>query len=339
VNAALARTRTATLLSIQENPDASASKQDKQFYLAKEFEAHLAAIRISAATIVDSPDDSQLDFDLLAAPPPLQPSPKKMGSKRKRARSTSGSSLMSSVFTSGSSLMSSVGEGRPSQAPSTIVVSTRLQEPVVMPLHIGTMGDASSMNNCLQVQPSSIDVPFMHQHIQQQVGQNTMVVPTDMLVRPTSILPSHVLPQAAQSSQLLMFSGQSRLLQQSNSRELTPSRERMQDKYPPVRAVPCPPQLSAAPLVLANSTKKKTGMVWNRASSSSVKVGSSSHVPNSSSSSPKQQGESTSPHSGTVTMITENGEVKCDCGGTFRPEEDAKGVPGLQSHISTTQHQ
>ena len=327
VNAALARTRTATFLSMQENTDALANKHDKQFYLAKEFEAHLAAIRICAATILDGPDTSKLDFDVLSIPPPpAQVSPKKVTRKRKRAHSSTTSSHCRPLLSLTSEETNDLSRSAP------------LQGQVTMPQQTGPMVNTTSTNSTLQLQ--AMDMQRLQQHMHSRIAttQNGVTVPInnertnshssaviaqpEMLLRPPSLMPqifAHPGNFLHQQSSLLVFSDQSMLQHPSNSPGISSGLEGMQERLPPMRAVTFPPQ------VPSNSTKKKSRSFWNRRPICPAKVGSSDEI-DPSITSPKHPGASPP-------------EVKCDCGGTFHVEDDANGVLGWQSHVATTQHQ
>ena len=255
VNAALARTRAATLLSMQENTDTLANKHDKQFYLAKEFEAHLAAIRICAASILDSPDN---DIQAIL-PPPVKASPKQVARKRKRARS---------ITSSHGQLLASLT----SKDANNALGSSPLQVPATMPLQNGHMVTTTSMKNTMEV--PAIDMNQMH--LQIVSAQNGLVVPTnnertnnhgnagiaqpDMQRRPPSLMPQIIAPPECllnQQSSLLMFSDQSVLRHQSTSMVISSGQGELHQRPEHMRVVVFPPQVPAVSLSSANDTQKK----------------------------------------------------------------------------------
>jgi hypothetical protein len=287
---------------------------------------------------------------LLAVHPPVQQLTKKGRIKRKRSRSTG----------HGQPLARAIAGEIASQTRSNIFVLPPLPVHVGVPLQIGPISQMTSMNNSLRA-PARSDMQQMQQHLEQQIiaRQNGLVVQSNterintqsnaIIGQPgsTNIFPNNMLPQIMansgkllhQVSPMLMFPGQ----HQNHCR--SSGRHKILERPPRMRAVQLPLQLPSTQVALGNrgtaaaaAATEKARIGWNGAAMSSGKGYLNLRV-DSSVSQPKQLGVSSSIQPGAVTTIKESGEVKCDCGGTFQPEEDANGVLGWQSHFSTSQHQ
>jgi len=341
VNAALARTRPAILLSVQgRNNDASTNRADKQFYLVKEFEAHLTAIRISSQSAVDSSDDSQLDFDLdvLATPPSAHPSPPRSGNKRKRAYSAGGQSTIGSI-----------GEGHLPYASSKRLVSRQMQMPVMAGQQTGTMADATTINNALQV-----ELPSIEYHVQQTVfgdpnyvtgppldhGKNarsdTTGAEQDWSVRPSNLSPGRLLSHQSggvfhQQSQLLMYPEDPRLLLDAGSADLTSPGQRRHDESSTTYLVQFPLHATAAQITLSGNVDNGGTMFSSGLpvpfANVSASNSASPRLP-----SPRQHRESTLARlvTGTLAATTDkNGELERDVVGNLWVEEDTHASLGL----------
>lgn len=163
----------------------------------------------------------------------------------------------------------------------------------------------------------------------------------------TNMFPNNMFPQIMansgkllhQVSPMLMFPGQHQNHRRSSGRH------KIMERLPRMRAAPLPLQFPPAQVTPGNrvtaaaaAATEKARIGWNGATMSSGK-GCLNLRLDSAVSQAKQLGAPSSMQPGTVTTIKENGEVRCDCGGTFQPEEDANGVLGWQSHFSTSRHQ
>lgn len=70
VNAALARTRLAVLVSLQDaSPQSTSAPKEKQYYLVREFEAHLAAIRCTHIEFIDGSNKVKKGVPMVSIPP------------------------------------------------------------------------------------------------------------------------------------------------------------------------------------------------------------------------------------------------------------------------------
>ncbi len=370
VNAALARTRCASIVTLNktEETPSSANKQEKQYFLVREFEAHLAAIRSSHTPFLEEPPNathtiqSSATVDVARSTRALQ---------RQSQRNTNNNISAGDTFFMGQGIMTMSGNSSslstcPIEASASSSSTIPVSYPSTLPTTTPKVHRESGRNQGNAIFSQS----------RRTQGHPNALSTTGISIGSPPIIGSHPQPQPADAYHNISYAQV--MSQQGNILMLPPPATMFTNASlssqlgqisipPPVGAVPLPPPLPKGPLSLRqNSPSSSTSSLapgndlGDLETSHSVltnKDGRASGSPNSGTNiatatravagkswtkpriADQKQIELHSPPPTSLSTLTSDGKVKCRCGGTYFHAETSKGAASWRSHVITKRHQ
>jgi len=361
VNGALARTRCANFVSMHgdtEEITSSSSKQEKQYYLVREFELHLAAIRSNHMGGKDQEDTSQTAATNAGAVSSSKPSAQI--SKTDNGCSIKGSQIQSSTqhktpvpSTEGITCMSgnalSAGNDNSfslagSNGPLPNPLNTKIDTSARGNHHPGR-GQNGMVTTGNSVAGFVLPTPEMMMSTQAMLG------PASAAATSAPGYPTMPLGQSI-SQQVNYFIRPPRNNILSNPS--MPGAVGQGSIPPPMGAVPLPPQLSMAHNAAMTAGSSGTNMAGAPEIKNGMPLGMNFFNEKSAKDLPKraEAGRTIAkPQSASNKVIylqapppnsqfpSGEGKVKCGCGGTYLQSGTAKGAASWRNHVTTKRHQ
>lgn len=355
VNAALARTRCASILTLHQAEEASSTtnKQEKQYFLVREFEAHLAAIRSSHLPFMD---EHAIGSHTMQPPGHRSSLIDEARARRQSQRTTTNDITPSNPLFIGQGMMN---------IPANDSLDGHSSLPA-LPLNHGLLSQSSI--------PKTNQATTTFAQSRVASGPAFVLPPPGMTIQSTAVLANN-----SQSTILCHSVPYTQVMTQQSSTFMQPQASLMltHDNFSiPISQIPIPPPLGgiSEPSSLPTAQQPLPQSTTNPSGLSSTSVALDGQVdgsmptngqtigvltPNSNGAAADKnpiRATAGKPRSKTtiddptelrlhtpppinMATLTSDGKVKCECGGTYLQTGTSKGTASWRSHVITKRHQ